>query len=134
MCITLHLQNTFPCQTYSTVVCKLITLYWKNCSILSLYTGSYPRIYFFQGGLWKYNKCLLFADGRTNQLQSTWGENRCHKWSYVSSFVSWGNHWSHDLRWNSIRRNRPMQCKMFIILINMCEEFSYFILTQNILL
>jgi len=38
------------------------------------------------------------------------------------------------LRWTSIWTSGPMQCKKFIILINLCVKFSYFILTQNIIL
>ena len=35
------------------------------------------------------------------------------------------------MRWTSIWIHGPMQCKKFIILINLCVKFSYFILTQN---
>jgi hypothetical protein len=76
------------------------------------------------------NVCC-FADGRPHQLQSTWGDNTNHRWRYMWSFLSWRNHWSHDLRWNFCRGHWPVQCKWFLKIIYKREKFSYLILTQN---
>jgi len=113
----------------------------RRCPTHEHYTGSIPQLWSTTRGIQEsISHCVVyktvtniwcFAAGRPQQLISRSGIRRLHRDLFLSWDVSWNYLWKHDLRWNVFCKHGPMHSKMFIILINLCVKFSYYILVQK---
>jgi len=115
---------------YSTDRFHTLTAYRKHFSVMVHYRGTLETISHCVVYKTTTNVCC-FAAGKLHQLQSTWGGRRNHRRLHMQFLFLSISHWQNDLCWNSLCWQGTMLCKNFILLINLCVKFSYFILTQN---
>jgi hypothetical protein len=114
----------------------------QNCSTQSQYTGSIPLLWSTTRGTLECISHYVIYKTTTNincfaartpvRLMAQCGVGLYRRRLFLSWDVSWNCVWKHDLRLHLFSILWPIQCKNFIILINLCVKISYYILMQKI--